>query len=181
MKYTQEIILKNGKAAILRNGTDSDAEAALECFKLTHAETDYLLSYPDESSITVAGEGRFLAEKTDSENEVEIVALVDGKLVGTAGIETVGTTHKVSHRAEFGIAIAKAYWGLGLGKALTEACIACARQAGYTQLELNAAAENQSAIELYRRCGFVECGRNPRGFRSRLSGYQELVYMRLEL
>lgn len=31
------------------------------------------------------------------------------------------------------------------------------------------------------KAGFTEFGRNPRGFRSRLSGYQELVYMRLEL
>ena len=29
--------------------------------------------------------------------------------------------------------------------------------------------------------GFVEYGRNPKGFRSRLTGWQELVLMRLEL
>lgn len=181
MEYNKEIIMKNGKSAILRNGTDADAEAAFENFNLTHAETDYLLSYPDENSMTVEQEGEFLAEKTASENEIEIVALVDGQTVGTAGIEAVGTKYKVCHRAEFGIAIEKAYWGLGLGKAMTEACIVCAKQAGYTQLELTVVAENESAIALYRKCGFVEYGRNPRGFHSHTSGYQELVYMRLEL
>lgn len=181
MTYYQEIILKNGKAAILRNGTDADGEAALEIFNLTHAETDHLLSYPDESSMTAAEESAFLAEKTASGNEIEIVALVDGRIVGTAGIEAIGTKYKVRHRAEFGIAIARAYWGLGLGKALTEACIACAKRAGYTQLELNVVSGNQSAVDLYRKCGFVEYGRDPRGFRSRTGGYQELVYMRLEL
>ena len=29
--------------------------------------------------------------------------------------------------------------------------------------------------------GFVEYGRNPKGFRSRLTGWQEVVLMRLEL
>ena len=29
--------------------------------------------------------------------------------------------------------------------------------------------------------GFVQYGRNPKGFRSRYSGWQELVLMRLEL
>lgn len=181
MTYYQEILLKNGKTAILRNGTIDDAEAALENFNLTHAETDDLLSYPDENSITTTQEGEFLAEKTASKNEIEIVALVDGNLVGTAGIDAVGALHKVCHRAEFGVAIAKAYWGQGLGKALTEACVACARQAGYTQLELTVVAENKSAVALYQKVGFVEYGRNPRGFRSRLNGYQELVYMRLAL
>lgn len=181
MKYTQEIILKNGKTAILRNGTQADGEATFEVFNLTHAETDYLLSYPDENSLTAEQEGAFLEERTVSENEIEIVAVVDGKIVGTAGIEAVGTKDKLRHRAEFGIAIARAYWGLGLGRALTEGCIACAKMAGYTQLELNVVAENERAIDLYRKCGFTEYGRNPKGFRSRLCGYQELVYMRLEL
>ena len=58
---------------------------------------------------------------------------------------------------------------------------ACARTAGYVQLELEAVAENKSALALYRSVGFVEYGRNPKGFRSRLTGWQELVLMRLEL
>lgn len=181
MTYHQETTLKNGKTAILRSGTMADGKAALENFNLTHEETDYLFSYPDENSITAEQEGEFLTEKTASEREIEILALVDGQVAGMAGIDAIGTKYKVCHRADFGIAIAKAYWGMGLGKALTEACIACAKQAGYTQLELSAVAENESAVALYRKCGFIEYGRNPRGFRSRVSGYQELVYMRLEL
>ena len=98
-----------------------------------------------------------------------------------AGIDAVGACHKVSHRAEFGICLVKEYWGLGLGKAMTKACIKCAEEAGYAQLELNVVADNQSAIRLYKKMGFVEYGRNPKGFRSRRSGYQELIYMRLDL
>ena len=75
----------------------------------------------------------------------------------------------------------RAFWGLGIGRALTEACIACAGKAGYAQLELEAVAENRSALALYQDVGFVEYGRNPKGFRSRLCGWQELVLMRLEL
>ena len=45
----------------------------------------------------------------------------------------------------------------------------------------HAVAENETAIEIYKKAGFVEFGRNPRGFKSRLTGYQKLVSMRLEL
>lgn len=181
MKYSQKITLKNGKEVLLRNGTAADGAAVLENFNLTHAETDFLLSHPGEKGFTTEQEANFLDEKEKSANEVEIVAFVDGKVTGTAGIDAVGSRYKVKHRAEFGISIAKEYWGLGLGKALTEACIACAKEAGYTQLELDVVAENESALALYRKVGFVEYGRNPRGFNSRIGGYQELVYMRLEL
>ena len=181
MKYSQKIILKNGKEAWLRNGDAPDAIAVLETFNVTHAETDYMLSYPDENSFDPEKEARYLEEKAESANEIEIIALVDGQVAGTAGIEAVGTNYKVRHRAEFGIGILREYWGLGLGRALTEACIKCAGEAGYKQLELNVVAENERAVSLYRSLGFEEYGRNPRGFNSRTSGFQELIYMRLTL
>lgn len=181
MKYNQQIILKNGKTAILRNGVKSDGSAVFENFNQTHGETDYLLSYPDENSFDSEKEGQFLEQKAASPNEMELIAFVDGKVVGTAGIEAVGTKYKVRHRAEFGISVLKEYWGLGIGRALMEACIKCAKEAGYAQLELTVVAENTRAIALYQKAGFVEYGRNPRGFQSRISGFQEVVYMLLEL
>ena len=106
---------------------------------------------------------------------------MDGQLAGTAGISAVGKPCKLAHRAEFGIGILQAYWGQGIGYALTAACIDCARQAGYLQLELDVVSDNARAIALYKKLGFVEYGRNPRGFRKRNGDYQELVYMRVEL
>ena len=181
MKYYQTIMLKNGKEALIRNGDVSDGSAVFDVFNRSHEETDYLLSYPDENSFDPDQEAQFLKEKAISSNETELIAIVDGKIAGTAGIEAVGKKYKVKHRAVFGISVLKEYWGLGLGKALTKACIQCARDAGYDQLELDVVAENEKALSLYRSLGFVEYGRNPRGFKSRTSGYQELVYMVLVL
>ena len=181
MEYHKEVTLKDGRECILRNGTEDDAREVLDIFKLTHAETDFLLSYPDENSFDVKQEGEFLRAKTESDNEIEIVAVIDGRIAGTAGIDAVGNKYKTKHRAEFGIGIAKEFWGLGIGRALTEACIECAKEAGYTQLELDVVSDNASAISLYKKIGFVEYGRNSKGFNSRISGYQELVYMKLDL
>ena len=181
MKYYHRVVLKHGIEALLRNGDAADGPAVYENFNLTHAETDYLLSYPDENSFDPEQEARFLEEKAKSPDEIELIALISGKVAGTAGIEAIGKKYKVKHRAEFGISILKEYWGLGLGRALAEACIECAKEAGYCQLELNAVAENTRALSLYRTLGFVEFGRNPRGFLSRTSGFQEVVYMLLEL
>lgn len=181
MKYSRSIILKDGRECILRNGTEKDVQEVLSVFKQTHEETDYLLTYPDESTLTAEQESKFLKHASDSRNEIEILAFIGNTLAGMAGIESVGAKEKIAHRAEFGISVLREYWGLGLGRALTEACIECAKAAGYRQLELNAVAENKAALSLYESAGFVEFGRNPRGFRSRISGWQELVLMRLEL
>ena len=46
-------------------------------------------------------------------------------------------------------------WGLGIGRALTEACIECAKAAGFSQLELDVVAANTAALRLYESVGFV--------------------------
>ena len=181
MKYEEEHLLKDGRKCLVRSGAASDAEALLDVFIKTHAETDYLASYPDENTHTVEEERDFLSRMESSPDEAELLAFLDGQPVGSAGFHRVGRNYKTSHRAEFGISVIKANWGLGIGRALTETCIALAKQAGYCQLELQAVAENATAIALYQSVGFMEYGRNPKGFRSRLSGWQELVLMRLKL
>ena len=181
MRYAETVILKDGVELLVRNAVALDARALRDVMQRTHAETDYLLSYPDEQSVDDEQEARSLAETERSDNEVELVAVVDGRIVGSAGVSAVRSRRKVAHRARFGISILKEYWGMGIGRVLMEASIDCARQAGYTQLELEVVADNERAAALYRRAGFEEYGCNPRGYKSAAVGYQELVYMRLEL
>ena len=71
--------------------------------------------------------------------------------------------------------------GMVIGAALTGACIDCAKEAGFRQLELEVVGDNETAVRLYKKYGFVEYGRNPRGFLTRDGRWQELVLMRLEL
>ena len=181
MEYYKKIQLKDNRECILRNGTETDGKAVLDNFILTHEQTDYLLSYPDESTITEEQESQFLKKKSESDNEIEILAEVDGNVVGLAGLDSIGDKDKLRHRVDFGISIDQNYWNIGIGTALTNACIECAKKAGYEQIELNVVADNSAAIMMYEKVGFVEFGRNPMGFKSRLTGYQELVYMRKEL
>ena len=181
MKYRNEITIKNGQKCIIRNGTFEDGPEVSTFFTTTHGETDYLLSYPEESTRDDEKQSNYLKETTESDREIELLAIVDGNVVGMAGFNAIGSKYKVRHRAEFGITVSKNYWGQGIGKAIMNACIECAKEAGYIQLELDVVADNTRAIELYKKLGFIEFGRNPKGFQSKYSGFQELVYMRLEL
>ena len=167
MKYSKTITLKDGRTCIIRNGTERDAEGALANFILTHGQTDFLTTYPDEITFTLDQERAYLKGREESEQEVELIAEVDGRIVGMAGVSRHGTAEKVRHRASFGISIGMDYWGLGIGRALTESCIECAKAAGYIQLELGAVADNKRALALYQGVGFAEYGRNPRAFLSR--------------
>ena len=178
MKYSKTVTLKDGRTCIVRSGTPQDV---WNNFVLTHGETEFLTTYPEEVTYTLEQEEAYLKQKEESDRDAALLAEVDGKIAGTAGIDCINAAEKTRHRASFGISIAKAWWGFGIGRALTEACIECARTAGYLQLELEVVADNRRAAELYKSVGFIEYGRNPKGFRSRNSGWQENVLMRLEL
>ena len=120
MTFEKTVTLKDGRNCLLRNGVTSDGKAVLDVFNRTHEETDYLLTYLDENCFTASQEADFLQRKTDSANNVEIIAVVDDVVVGTAGIDALGMRDKIKHRAVFGIAITKEFWGLGIGKYLMD-------------------------------------------------------------
>lgn len=181
MRHKSEVTLKSGKKCLLRSLEPDDAREAFDLFQTTHAETDFLTSYPDENSYDDEGWRANMGRLAESGRDVEVGAYVDGRLLGTVSVNGLSKRCKMRHRAELGISVLREAWGLGIGRALMEAAIGCARQMGFAQLELEVVADNERAIGLYRSLGFVEFGRNPKAFRSRASGWQELVLMRLEL
>ena len=80
MNYRKTITLKDGRACTLRNGTAEDGQALLNIFNVTHAQTDFLLTYPEEHSYTAEDEAELLRRKTDSADEIELLAFVDGAI-----------------------------------------------------------------------------------------------------
>ena len=173
MHYEKTINLKDGRRCLIRNATAHDAEDILLNLKKVHEETNFLLTYPDEKGFSIEEEKSFLSQKEESAAEVQLCAVVGDVIVGLAGASAIGAMEKISHRAELGVSIEKGFWHLGIGSALTKASIECATKAGYRQLELEVVADNRNAIALYQKMGFIEYGRNPRGFASRSSGYQD--------
>lgn len=74
MQYRKTVTLKDGGECVLRNGTEKDGQALLDIFNLTHAQTDFLLTYPGEGDMTVEQEAEFLRGKTESENAYRALA-----------------------------------------------------------------------------------------------------------
>ena len=181
MQYNKTVILKTGEPCTIRTAEGADAAGVLRCFLGTHEETDNMLTLPEECTMTEEDERAFLEKRAQQTDGAELCAVVNGEIAGTAGFDPVGRHIKIRHRASFGIGILRDYWNRGIGRALTTACIALAKEAGYRQLELDVVADNAAAIALYESCGFAEYGRNPLGFCIPGRGDQTQVLMRLEL
>lgn len=181
MIYERLFRLKNGGTATVRNAREDDADGIIAVFRACREETDFLLSYNEESTLTPDAEREIIAGMNAAARRALLVIEYGGRIAGTAGFSEVRDRIKLRHRASFGVNVLRKYWGLGLGKALAEAVVDCAGLAGYEQLELEVVAENERALGLYRSLGFTEFGRNPRGFKTRSGVYQELISMGMEL
>ena len=88
-------------------------------------------------------------------------AYLDRRLVGLGyWLRYARPTHR-PHADLEKIAVDAAAHGRGVGRALTTALIADARQAGIEVLTLDARGDNSNALHLYRSLGFTEYGRLP--------------------
>jgi RimJ/RimL family protein N-acetyltransferase len=172
MIFQEKIIkLKNGKECVLRSPDTCDAENILDYLKKASEETDYMIRYPEEVTMTIVEEEKFIKLLRESKKDLMISAFIDDKLVGNAGLSPIRDNIKVCHRASFGIAIKKEAWGLSLGKILLEEVLESAKKVGFEQVELEVVSENQKAINLYEKFGFKIYGTRENGFKLKNGSY----------
>ena len=129
-----------------------DADALLAYLKIIGGETDNLSFGPEGVPLTVEDEQAYLAMQAQSHDYMQLLAKVNGEIIGTASLNR--KPNRMSHRAEFGISLKKAWWGCGAASVLAEGVLAFARENGIQQVDLEVRSDNKRAIALYKRLGF---------------------------
>lgn len=162
MQHKIKVTLKNGRTAVIREANEDDAPAFLAYIQLTAAESDFMVSLPDEVANLSVPYAAAVIRMNDDPISTMLMAFVDGKLAGTCSYAAKSQWRKIRHRAELGISVAKAYWGLGLASALIDQALAFATAFGITQMELGVFSGNTRALALYERKGFEHIGLIPR-------------------
>jgi len=152
MFHPRYVTLKDGRAALIRFAEPRDAEAIIDHVNEVGAEQVYIMT--ERFSMSVGEEEDYLRNLDRREN-LYLVALIDGRLVGSADVNR-GRQSKNAHTASLGIAIRREARGLGLGRAMLEEMLRWAKSAGVRKLTLGVFATNESAIALYRQLGFKE-------------------------
>lgn len=156
----KEIILKNNKKCLFRSPKKEDAYEMIEYLKACSEETHFILRYPEECNETVLQEEVYLENINNSDTNIMIVCIVDGKIAGNCQL-MLKKRLKVKHRASVAIALKKEYWNLGIGTKMFEEMISLAYKNNISQLELEYIEGNLRAKTLYEKMGFVEIGFRP--------------------
>ena len=154
--------LKDGHSLIIREARLKDAEAILSVVKEVASEEKLILL--DEGEYDVRSEIRRILTAKSTGKTLILIAEVDGKVVGVGEVK-VGVFKKNSHTAELGLAVIRAFRGLGVGKALMEEMLSRAEKSGVEKVWLSVFSTNDAAIALYRKFGFVVEGIRKKQFK----------------
>jgi putative acetyltransferase len=140
-------------AITIRRAEPSDYEGFAAVFEGATAQSQTMqMPFPSRE-----GWRKKLAEAPP--NSHQLVALLDGRHVGNAGIAPAHPSPRRAHAAHFGITVHDDFQGRGVGRALMSAIVDLADGwTPFTRLELTVYADNARAIALYRSFGFVEEG-----------------------
>ena len=131
---------------------EQDAAALLEYLKIVGGETDNLSFGAEGVPLNVEAERAYLDVQVQSHNNIQLLAKVNGEIIGTASLNR--QQNRMSHRAEFGISVKKAWWGCGVAPTLMKYILAFARETGVEQINLEVRSDNNRAIALYKKFGF---------------------------
>ncbi len=174
-----EFHLKDGRRCIFEEPTESAAAEMIDYVKQVGDETDNLTFNSKEFSLSVEDEARFLKSQHASETSFMLVVRIEGKIVASLGMQS-NPRNRLRHRGTFGVSVLKECWGLGIGTLLIEEMIRKAKSIGITKLNLKVRTDNYKAIDLYKRIGFIEEGKESRGMR--INGeYVDFILMGLIL
>lgn len=178
MEYkVKEIKLKDGSTYILKSPDESDAKQVIDYLKLASEQTHFLVRYPEEIDLMVEEEKDIINNIKNSKNGLMIGLYEDGKLIGSAGLKSVGDNIKLKHRCEFGISILEPHCNKGLGSILINEIINEAKNMGYEQIELGVFEDNTKAQSLYKKLGFEVWGREKNAFRLKDGRYFDNIIM----
>jgi ribosomal protein S18 acetylase RimI-like enzyme len=150
----REVVLRDGRSCIVRRANLDDAETLMANTNSIAVEGIYISR---EEPLKDLGAERDWIAGMDGRRRVLYVAEVGGRVVGAADVRS-SPFKKEAHTRTLGIAIIREFRGLGIGKALMEACLDFCRRTEVEKVSLEVFSTNKAAISLYTRMGFeLEC------------------------
>jgi RimJ/RimL family protein N-acetyltransferase len=150
--------LNDGRVLLVREAAAEDAHAVLEYVEEISGESDFLSFGPGEFEITEVEEVEVLRTYHDADNQLYIIGLIDTTIVASLSFSG-GRRPRHRHSGEFGMSVRRAYWGLGIGSLMLDTFIDWAKGTQIVKkINLRVRTDNQRAIALYARKGFVNEG-----------------------
>lgn len=166
--------LKDGKELNIRKLTEEDALIVINYLDKVAGETDFLSFGKGEFKLTIEQEKNYIKTINNRKNSLLLSGWIDEELVAIGSINEL--FNRFAHRAEYGITVAKEYWGLGIAKAITQQLLDFAKENPQLMvIQLQVSSENKRAIQLYESLGFETIAKYKKFFKIKDIYYDALL------
>lgn len=172
-----EYIFPNGEKAIIRSACEQDATALKDLRECTSTETHFMARCPEDGPMNLENIRNGIQSMASSETNFMVTAFIGDEIIGDLGVTLVRPHFKYLHRGYLGMSIRQQYTSLGLGSFMMKLALEQAKENGFEQVELGVYADNERAQHLYKKMGFVECGRTPHAFKLPDGTYLDEILM----
>jgi RimJ/RimL family protein N-acetyltransferase len=142
----------------IRKATEEDAVQIIQHTKTVLEEwPQFLGTSLEEFHPTVEDERAWI--RSNTQHGLLLVAEVGGKIIGLLNFR-LSTSKKFSHKGFFGMSIQQAYTNQGIGEVLINTLMHWAKEDDRVEkISLEVFSNNERAIHLYKKMGFMEEGR----------------------
>ena len=162
----------DGRRWTLRPGRPTDGRALARLFADVRTEGRWLITTP--GAISEPSEAFWIGELIRAEESMVLVAEADGEVVGNV-LVSVDRGRATEHIGVLSICIAADWRDVGIGTELVAGAQSWARERGLRKLSLGVFPDNERAIAVYERRGFVREGVRRQQYRSNDEFRDELL------
>ena len=162
----------DGRRWTLRPGRPTDGRALARLFADVRTEGRWLITTP--GAISETSEAFWIGELIRAEESMVLVAEADADVVGNV-LVSVDRGRATEHIGVLSICVAADWRDVGIGTELVSGAQAWARERGLRKLSLGVFPDNERAIAVYERRGFVREGVRRQQYRSNDEFRDELL------
>ncbi len=167
------ITANDGRRWTLRPGRPTDGRALARLFADVRAEGRWLITTP--GAVSEPSEAFWIGELIRAEESMVLVAEAGGEVIGNV-LVSVDRGRATEHIGVLSICIAADWRDVGVGTELIVGAQRWATARGMRKLSLGVFPDNDRAIAVYERCGFVREGTRREQYRSG-DAYRDEVLM----
>jgi RimJ/RimL family protein N-acetyltransferase len=162
-RSSEAMTARDGRRWTLRPGRPTDGRPLARLFAEVRAEGRWLITTP--GAVSEPSEAFWIGELIRGAEHLVLVAEADGEVIGNV-LVSVDRGRATEHIGVLSICIAHDWRDVGVGSELVAGAQAWSRERGLRKLSLGVFPDNERAIAVYERRGFVREGLRRQQYRS---------------
>lgn len=153
-RIVNEVTLADTSKLIITRPTEADASEIINFLNKVGGETDFLTFGLNEFQISLSEEKQIISDCLKVDFCLMLIGRIHNEIVSQLYVSRTNKP-RLQHIGDLSISVSKKHWGKAIGKYMILSAIEWAKHKKLAKLQLQVRSDNERAIALYQKLGFV--------------------------